>query len=391
MSTDACHIAMRHLHDTMRELSRMDERRPLSGQTILELARPGGSEVTARAVALAGRIAADFGATVIKAEPADGDALRRTGPFIAGADGRPESATFVFLNGGKRSLRLPEGSQGRSLLTALSGQMSAVLTDDREALGSVLGSVPVRVMVEHGAPAAMPDARVSDTTVLAASGILDLVGRPDAAPVALGGHQASYVAGLAAFSGLAAALAGRDLGADSETITVSATEACLWANWKSFAEKLYLGRGPTREGRLAEWQAFPCTDGHAVLVYLDRDWPLVVRLIGDERLARPDLQTREGRRANMAEISKIVQPWFAVRSRKEVFALAKAAGLPIAPVIGVHELLADAQYAAQRFFARPSSSNCGELWQVPTVPTVWNGRRFAPVATQDGDAPGAAI
>jgi crotonobetainyl-CoA:carnitine CoA-transferase CaiB-like acyl-CoA transferase len=128
-----------------------------------------------------------------------------------------------------------------------------------------------------------------------------------------------------------------------------------------------------------------------VLVYLDRDWSLVVRLIGDERLARPDLQTREGRRANIAEISKIVQPWFAVRSRKEVFALAKAAGLPIAPVIGVHELLADAQYAAQRFFARPSSSNCGELWQVPTVPTVWNGRRFAPVATQDGDAPGAAI
>ena len=35
MSPDACHIAMRHLHDTMRELSRMDERRPLSGQTIL--------------------------------------------------------------------------------------------------------------------------------------------------------------------------------------------------------------------------------------------------------------------------------------------------------------------------------------------------------------------
>jgi crotonobetainyl-CoA:carnitine CoA-transferase CaiB-like acyl-CoA transferase len=369
----------------------MDEHRPLSRLTILELAKPNGSEVTARAIALAGRIAADFGATVIKAEPPDGDALRRTGPFIAGTDGRPESATFVFLNGGKRSLRLPKAPQRQALLASLAGRVAAVLTDDREAVSSVLAPVPVKVVVEHGVHTPVPEKRVSDATVLAVSGILDLVGRPDAAPVPLGGHQASYVAGLAAFSGLAAALAARDLGAASETITVSATEACLWANWKSFAEKLYLGRGPTREGRLAEWQAFPCTDGHAVLVYLDRDWPLVVRLIGDARLNRPDFQTRDGRRANMAEISKIVQPWFAARARKDVFTLAKAAGLPIAPVISVRELLDDAQYAAQKFFAQPAGSNRAAQRQVPSVPTVWNGRRFTPVAAQDGDTPGAAI
>lgn len=368
----------------------MDEHRPLLGQIILELARPGGSEVTARAVALAGRIAADFGATVIKAEPPDGDALRRAGPFIAGADGKPESATFVFLNGGKRSLCLPDGSQGQSLLASLTERVAAVVTDDREAAGNVLASVPVKVMVEHGVSSAMPDARVADASVLAASGILDLVGRPGAAPVPLGGHQASYVAGLAAFSGLAAALAARSLGAANETITVSATEACLWANWKSFAEKLYLGRGPTREGRLAEWQAFACTDGHAVLVYLDRDWPLVVRLIGDARLSNAAFNSREGRRANMTELCEIVRPWFAGRSRKDVFALAKAAGLPIAPVIGVRELMQDAQYAAQRFFAPPVRGHGDQRVRVPTVPTVWNGRRFTPTAQRGDEGPGSA-
>ena len=378
----------------------MNEHRPLSGQTVLELARPDASEVTGRAVALAGRISADFGATVIKVEPPDGDALRRAGPFIAGADGTPESATFVFLNGGKRSLRLPEGAQGRLLLSTISSRVAAVLTDDRDALVGALASVPVKVIVEHGVPAAavpdarvadaLPESRVSDATVLALSGILDLVGRPDAAPVALGGHQASYVAGLAAFSGLAAALCARDAGAAGETVTVSATEASLWANWKSFAERLYLGRGPTREGRLAEWQALPCTDGHAALVYLDRDWPLVVRLIGDARLERSAFDTREGRRASMAQICEIVRPWFAARSRAEIFKLAKAAGLPIAPVIGVRELIDDAQLAAQAFFAPPAGRNCASHWQVPTVPTVWNGRRFAPAAANT-QAPGDAV
>lgn len=377
----------------LHEPSGMDEHRPLTGQIILELARPGGSEVTARAVALAGRIAADFGATVIKAEPPDGDVLRRTGPFIAGADGRPESAAFVFLNSGKRSLRLPPGNQGRSLLAALLPRVAAVLTDDRASLGDVLAPVPVKVIVDHGVPDdAVPDARVADITVLAASGILDLVGRPDAAPVPLGGHQASYVAGLAAFSGLAAALAARDAGTAGETVTVSATEASLWSNWKSFAERLYLGRGPTREGRLAEWQALPCTDGYAVLVYLDRDWPLVVGLIGDARLAQPSLQSREGRRGNMPEILDIVRPWFAARSRQEIFALSKAAGLPVAPVITVSELLQDAQFAAQRFLAPTASNNGASHWRVPTVPTVWNGRRFAPAAAAHAaDAPGEAI
>lgn len=358
----------------------MREPRPLAKTIVLELARSGGSEVTGRAVALAGRIAADFGASVIKAEPPEGDSLRRAGPFITGADGKAESATFVFLNGGKRSLCLTGDQRDETILRELAPRIAAVLTDDEAALKGALASVPVKVRIEHGVPVeGADDARIADATVLAASGILDLLGAPDAAPVPFGGHQASYVAGLAAFSGMAAALAAREVGAPHETVTVSATEACLWANWKSFAEKLYLGRGPTREGRLAEWQAFPCTDGHAVLVYLDRDWPLVVRLIGDERLARPEYGTREGRRKQMADICGVIAPWFAARPRQEVFALAKAAGLPIAPVFTVRELIDDAQYAAQEFLAKPAGNGLPH-WRVPTVPTVWNGKRFIPQA-----------
>lgn len=365
---------------------------PLQGRTIIEFARTGASEVTARAVALAGRIAADFGAIVIKVEPPNGDALRQAGPFVQGKDGRAESATFAFLNGGKQSLALSGDAKDRALLSALAGKAVAVLTDDRDALAAHFSAVPAKVVVEHGVPTSfrIPDARVADVTILALSGLLDLIGHPDAAPVPLGGHQASYVAGLAAFSGLMGALSVCDQGTASETVTVSALEANIWSNWKSFAERLYMGRSPTRQGVVAEWQTFPCTDGYAAFVYLDKDWPLVVRLIGDARLGGKELDTREGRRANMALISEVVKPWYAARSRREIYEASKAAGLPMAPVFAVRELLDDAQFAAQRFLAPSGARHAPTHWQVPTVPTVWNGQRFVPGASSNG-AEGAEV
>lgn len=358
---------------------------PLRGRTIIEFARVGGSEVTGRAVALAGRIAADFGATVIKVEPPGGDALRHAGPFVQGKGGRTESATFAFLNGGKRSLALPGGAKDAPLLSVLAGRAVAVLTDDRRALEVHFSTVPAKVLVEHGVPASLgiPDARVADGTILALSGLLDLIGHPDAAPVPLGGHQASYVAGLSAFSGLMGALSMCDQGAKSETVTVSALEANIWSNWKSFAERLYMDRSPTREGVKAEWQTFPCKDGYAAFVYLDKDWPAMVRLIGDPRLENPELNTRQGRRANASLICDVVKPWYAARTRRDVYDASKAAGLPMAPVFAVRELLDDAQFAAQRFLAPSGARQAQNHWQVPTVPTVWNGQRFVPGSTAD--------
>lgn len=375
-------------------MSHTDAIAPLRGRTIIELARTGGSEVTGRAVALAGRIAADFGATVIKVEPPGGDALRGAVPFVSGKNGPPESATFAFLNGGKRSLALSGGEKDRALLSVLAGKAVAVLTDDRSALTAHFAAVPAKVVVEHGVPASLgiPDARVADVTILALSGLLDLIGHPDAAPVPLGGHQASYVAGLAAFSGLMGALSMCDQGAAGETVTISALEANIWSNWKSFAERLYMGRSPTRQGTMAEWQTFPCTDGYAAFVYLDKDWPLVVRLIGDARLGGKELDTREGRRANMGLISEVVKPWYAARSRREIYEASKAAGLPMAPVFAVRELLDDAQFAAQRFLAPSGARHAPKHWQVPTVPTVWNGQRFAPgAAASDADGAEAVL
>jgi crotonobetainyl-CoA:carnitine CoA-transferase CaiB-like acyl-CoA transferase len=83
-------------------------------------------------------------------------------------------------------------------------------------------------------------------------------------------------------------------------------------------------------------------------------------------------------------INDVVKPWYAARTRREVYEASKAAGLPMAPVFAVRELLDDPQYAAQRFLAPSGARHAPKHWLMPTVPTVWNGQRFIPGSCADG-------
>ena len=282
--------------------ARMIDPLPLSGRTIVEHTHAGASPVALRAIALAGRIANDLGACVIQLS----DAARSDRHWDAAAD--------EFLNAGKlAAIDTPQSCQ----------RADALLTSDPDGSSANLRIItPVRIIVSHGVPAhfGVPDAQVTDEMILALSGLLDLMGHPDQAPVPLGGKQASGVAGLAAFAGMMAALAS----GKPDIVRVSALETCLWSNWKSYAERLYMGRTPTRQGDRAEWQAVPCEDGFATFVYLEKDWPAICRMIGDPRLSTPPLDTQAGRRADMAAVYAIVNPWYCVRTRAELTAWSTA-------------------------------------------------------------------
>jgi hypothetical protein len=94
------------------------------------------------------------------------------------------------------------------------------------------GATPIEIAafpVEMDA-AARP---VSEFTILALGGLLHMVGEPERKPLRLGGHQASYAAGLTAFTGLTAALAARDAGHTAPAVRVSLAEVMQWVNWKA--------------------------------------------------------------------------------------------------------------------------------------------------------------
>ena len=60
--------------------------RPLEQFRIVEVNAPDAPVMTRLATAMAGKIAADMGASVIKIEPAAGDPMRFLPPFLPGGE-----------------------------------------------------------------------------------------------------------------------------------------------------------------------------------------------------------------------------------------------------------------------------------------------------------------
>jgi crotonobetainyl-CoA:carnitine CoA-transferase CaiB-like acyl-CoA transferase len=344
---------------------------PLQRFTIVEVNDRDVPLCLRLATSLAGKIAADLGATVLKIEPPGGDPVRHAPPLLP----QGESALFQFLNTSKRSIVLDlAGAPGREALARLLDTADAVLFEEPASIAKLARAgraTPIEIAafpIEMNA-AARP---VSEFTILALGGLLHMVGEPERKPLRLGGHQASYAAGLTAFTGLTAALAARDGGHTAPSVRVSLAEVMQWVNWKAASGAEASGTSPGREGKSSEFQILPCKDGHVAVVYTATQWPQTRDLIGDPRLRDAKYNTRAGRRQNVAEIYAILTPWFADKTRADIQKTAQAKGVPFGPIFSPAELLDTEQYVARGFLAR-----LGDL-RMPQLPVQWNGRSFAP-------------
>ena len=349
---------------------------PLARFTIVEVNDRDVPLCLRLAVSLAGKIAADLGARVIKIEPPGGDPVRRAPPLLP----QGESALFHFLNTSKQALTLDLSDEaGREMLTTLLETADAVLFEEPSSIAALARAGRATPIEIAAFPLEMNAASrpVSEFTLQALSGLLHMVGEPERKPLRLGGHQASYPAGLTAFTGLAAALAARDAGQKPPPVRVSLAEVLQWVNWKAASGADASGTSPGREGKKSEFQIVPCRDGHVAVVYTVTQWPATRALIGDPRLSDPRFNTRSGRRQHIAELYAIISPWFADKTRAEIQKTAQAKGVPFGPIFSPAELLETEQYVARGFLADLEHPQLGTL-RMPQLPVQWNGRSFAP-------------
>lgn len=328
------------------------------------------------ATSLAAKIAADLGADVLKVEPSGGDPVRRAPPLLP----QGESALFQFLNTSKRSLTLDLSSEsGRAALTDLVDGADAVLFEEPAPVAAMLRAGKATPIEIAAFPVEMEAAQrpVSELAIQALGGLMHMVGEPARKPLKLGGHQASYPAGLTAFTGLMSALAARDGGRRAPSVRVSLAEVMQWVNWKAASGAAALGVSPGREGKNSEFQVLPCRDGHVAVVYTVTQWPATRALVGDPRLDDPKFNTRAGRRKNIAELYAALAPWFADKTREEIQQVAQGKGVPFGPIFSPAELLQTEQYVARGFLADMAHPTEGTL-RLPQLPVQWNGRSFAP-------------
>lgn len=317
---------------------------PLAGRRVLDLGALCAQRPHGLAASLAARLCASYGAEVVRPLPEGGEPLAEAAPRLPGGG----SALDRFLNLGKTS------TEATGRFDVAIGD-SATLTAHRD--------VPIKARISVFGPG--EDVAISELGLLALSGLLGIVGEPEGPPARLAGHQAAYAAGLAACTGILAALrAGGE-----EIVDVSLLDVATWLNWKVAAGVIVLGSSPVRGGDRADWYTVPAKDGHVALVYQEKDWPGLRKTVGDPRLDDERFNTAAGRRKHRADFLAILGPWLAARTRAEVTAAAQANRVPVGPVKWPAELLTDAQNKARGFIGPDG---------MPAVPIGWNGARVTP-------------
>lgn len=186
---------------------------------------------------IAGPLAAlrlsDFGASVIKVEPAEGDYLRAAAPQAPGSD---NSAAFVALNRGKRSLAIGhDRATAAPVLTRAAGAATVVINDwtESELTAAQLNEVRAEASAgrsgliwidisDYGRAGPLTDMPGSELLAQAFAGYTRYLGRYGEPPMRLGADVASTGTGiLAAQAALATLLWRKRMAASGQAVGLS--------------------------------------------------------------------------------------------------------------------------------------------------------------------------
>ena len=224
---------------------------PLTGAIIIDLSD--------ECLSLTGRFLADLGAEVIRVEAAAGDALRIAGPHVADRLDPESGLRHLLHNAGKRSLALNFDAPGAwdlvDRLLAHADIVIAPLEKSPEARRALAADRLRRVhphlglidaVMKRGGEA-LP---ASDLVGVAAGGIMQGLGYPDAAPDYPAGRLAYKQASLVGAATATAMLHAARHGAPASHVCVSLQEAILSTTIHFANQNMWrlLGEKPKRRG-----------------------------------------------------------------------------------------------------------------------------------------------
>src|SRR3989440_10349391 len=227
---------------------------PLEGISVLDLSRllPGG---------FCSLLLSDFGADVVKVEDTGmGDYVRWSPPYYEGAEQGANSALFLALNRGKRSIRVNlKSDEGRDVLLRLARDADVLLESFRPGVLDRLGVGWERLRAEnprlvycaitgYGQDGPFRDRSGHDMNYLGLIGLLGLTGDRDGPPVQAAGQIADIGGGamMAAF-GIMAALHERDRSGEGQVVDVSMSDGAL--SWLGMVAARHFAAGTTPQRR----------------------------------------------------------------------------------------------------------------------------------------------
>jgi crotonobetainyl-CoA:carnitine CoA-transferase CaiB-like acyl-CoA transferase len=328
---------------------------PLEGVNVLDLTQyVAGPYAT--------QVLADLGATVVKVErPGTGDVYRSQGPVFK----EGESASFLTLNRGKRSVELDLGSDAdRQRLDELLAEADVLVENMRPGALVKFGldyamlapRYPRLVYCSisaYGQQGPLAAAGGYDTTIQALSGLMAMTGHPGGPPAKIPVAALDFGSALYAVVGIQAALAQRERTGRGQWVQTSLLECAI--GWLSMHVVTFLlggeepGPAGTRSPFFAPYEAYRTSDGYLVVVGTGgRDsWGQLCRTLGLERLLDdPRFATNADRVRSAEDLRVELEAVLSTRPSAEWIQALADADVACAPVQRLPEVLESEQVRA---------------------------------------------
>jgi len=307
---------------------------------------------------LAGPFAAmmlgDLGCDVIKVEPPEGDAIRRS--FGTTAEWG-ETPGFMSVNRSKRSISLDlKTPQGLEIFHKLAAECDVVIQNFRPGVAERLGISyeqlrPLNDRLIYcsisgfGSVGPYADRAGYDIIAQAMSGIMSVTGEPDGDPCRCGVPVADLSTGVFATVGVLGALAKREqtgVGGLVETSLLdSALAYSVWESTRYWSSGEVPGPQGSGHHMNAPYQAYRCVDGYVTIgANNERLWGRLCRALGHpEWQDDPRFATAPARVEHVDELAAAIEKAIADKTRYEVEDLLLQHDVPVGAVRRYDEVL----------------------------------------------------
>jgi crotonobetainyl-CoA:carnitine CoA-transferase CaiB-like acyl-CoA transferase len=347
----------------------------LKGLKVLELGQLIAGPFAAKTLA-------EFGADVIKVEPAGvGDPLRKWRLLRDGT-----SVWWQVQSRNKRSVALDLRSpEGQDAVRALALEADVLVENFKPGTleGWGLGwdalhaANPKLIMLRisgYGQTGPYRDKPGFGVLGEAMGGLRQLTGEPGRVPVRVGVSIGDTLAALHGVIGVLVALHHRVAnGGEGQMIDVALYEAVFNVMESLVPEFDAFGAVRDRAGSalpgIAPTNAYPCNDGQYVLVAGNGDsiFRRLMQAIGrPDLMDDPDLKHNDGRVKRSDEIDAAIGRWTVTRSRADVLAVLDAADVPAGKIYTVADIASDPQYLARGMIVDTPTSD-GQPLKAPGI------------------------
>lgn len=368
---------------------------PLTGVRVLDLSRFIAGPLCAQ-------ILGDFGAEVVKIERPGGEDSRHHGPYYRG-----ESVYMMLYHRNKYDATLDtRHARARGILERLVKWADVVVENFRPGTLHKMGigwermrelNPSVILVSISGFGQTGPDSSrtLFDAISQAESGLMGATGEPDGNPTLTGTYVADYTTGYIATIATLGALLHRERTGEGQLVDIASLDSMFATMGIRLITQLMLGqeipRSGSRDPLTAPVNVYRAADGPVYIQAGTRTlFGVMFRLIGRGDLAaEPRYQRAEERKADQELLEAEIAAWAAERTRDEIAAELRAAGIPYAPVASIAEVAGSEQIAARNMVAEIEHPTLGSL-RLPGSPMKMSAtppriRKAPPLAGEDND------